>query len=111
MSYCFRSSCIPPEVWCSKTAEDLKQFDVDYKLLSPDIFSAVSGPDVGVEFISNLEQNGCQNNGDRAQNGSLVEGSIRFTMIVKLGIPREHLHIYTLEQPVWVLAMSLFFTN
>lgn len=53
---CSRSAFSPPEVWCAKTAEDLKKFPVDYNLLSPDIYSALSGPDEGVKFVDSLKK-------------------------------------------------------
>ena len=54
---CSRSAFTPPEVWCAKTAEELKSFPVDYNLLSPDIYSALSGPDEGVKFVDSLIAN------------------------------------------------------
>lgn len=70
---CCRTAFSPPEVWCAQTAEELKSFPVDYNILSPDIYSAHSGPDEGVKFVKCLlSKEDCTNNNSKQDTGKSV---------------------------------------
>lgn len=59
---CCREMAARPDVWCGKDADSVKSFDVDYKLLSPDVFSADSGPDVGIQEVRSKYSSNENNN-------------------------------------------------
>ena len=61
---CYRSAFTPPEVWCAKTADELKEFTIANNILSHEVFSAASGPDTGVKFVTSLckEEDSLNNN-------------------------------------------------
>ena len=89
MSYtctCCRSAFAPPKVWCARSLNEVKNHPVDYKILSPDIYSAVSGPDIGVEFIQKLDAEAKHNINNNATSGELIQTAVNGLWIVDANV-------------------------
>lgn len=68
----YRSAFTPPQVACGKTADDVTHYPVDYTNLCEDTYSAVSGPDTGVDYVQTLRGNEDSSNNNANTTGEEI---------------------------------------